>query len=56
MNENTIYICGQRNDCRNLASEDHTCPYNLELSDFPDQEAELCNCCDECTSECANSV
>ena len=31
----------------------HLCPYKMEIND--DHES-TCNCCDECTSECAMDV
>jgi hypothetical protein len=38
---------------RNPASEPHTCPY---AADVHDDEETLCNCCDECTQECADDI
>lgn len=35
------------------AEPEHSCPYAEEISD--DYET-LCNCCDECRSECSMSI
>lgn len=34
-------------------TEDHTCPYAEEIND--DHES-LCNCCADCTSQCADDI
>lgn len=38
---------------KNEGSELHTCPYNEDVCD--DHES-LCNCCEDCTQECANDI
>ena len=43
----------QKVDCDNLATTPHSCPYAGEIHD--DYESE-CNCCDECTHECAMDI
>ena len=40
--------CGE-----NEAQEPHTCPYAEEI--YNDSET-LCNCCDECSHECAMDI
>lgn len=37
----------------NDACDDHTCPYAEEINN--DSES-TCNCCDECTQECAMDI
>jgi hypothetical protein len=37
----------------NDALDPHTCPYAEEIND---DSRTLCNCCDDCTSECADDV
>ena len=40
--------------CRTIDStEEHTCPYKTEIHD--DFET-MCNCCTDCTRECADDV
>ena len=43
----------QRPECGNPAAEDHTCPFAYEIND--DHETE-CNCCDDCTQDCADDI
>jgi len=45
--ENECQTCGKI-DCTVL----HTCPLAEEIYD----SKKLCNCCDICTKECANSI
>lgn len=35
--------------------EDHTCPYEAEMSSF-DAELSSCNCCDDCRGNCAMDI
>lgn len=37
---------------KNPSSEPHLCPYDEELG----SGKELCNCCEECTQECAMDI
>ena len=37
----------------NQAREPHVCPYQ---SDINDDDETLCDCCDDCTAECAYDV
>lgn len=51
MNENE---CGMRDNCQNEATKEmHPCPYAQEI--FDDDE-DVCNCCDNCTYECAMDI
>jgi hypothetical protein len=45
--------CGGWKDCQNDSAEDHTCPFSEEING--DCES-LCNCCDDCTHECAMDI
>ncbi len=38
---------------KNLAEDDHTCPY---AEDIGDDSETLCNCCEECEGECARDI
>lgn len=31
----------------------HTCPFRVEIDD---DEETLCNCCEECTQDCADNI
>lgn len=37
----------------NVALPDHSCPFKREIND--DSES-MCNCCEECTQECADDI
>ncbi len=39
--------------CENAGRELHTCPFKSEIND--DNET-LCNCCDDCSHECAMDI
>jgi hypothetical protein len=41
--------CESGRNCGNAASEDHECPYDMELSSTPFGPFKSCNCCDDCT-------
>lgn len=47
------YRCGGARGCKNPSAEDHTCPFSEEING--DSET-LCNCCDDCTHECAMDI
>lgn len=42
----------ERCECMD-GTDEHTCPYACEIGD--DHET-LCNCCAECTSQCADDI
>lgn len=39
--------------CAELAIEPHTCPYSEEING---DSTTLCNCCDECSYQCAMDI
>lgn len=45
--------CRGHHRCKNIANEDHTCPYSEEIHN---DHYSLCNCCDDCTRECAHDI
>jgi hypothetical protein len=45
-NEKMCSRCG-----KNPAQELHSCPYAEEIND--EHDPEYCDCCEECTQECA---
>lgn len=38
---------------KNEAQDDHTCPF---AGDIHDDHETLCNCCDQCTQDCADDI
>lgn len=40
-------------DKRNLAAPMHTCPYQVDVND---NDKFMCDCCDDCTTECADNI
>lgn len=47
--------CTGRADCQNEASKErHGCPYAAEIHD--DDREDYCDCCDDCTQECALDI
>ena len=47
--------------CENCKSENgteelHLCSYSIEVYPPDDYEEKMCNCCEECTRECALST
>jgi hypothetical protein len=39
--------------CGNKADPDHPCPY---ASDIDNDDTTMCNCCSNCSQECANDI
>jgi len=42
-----------RGDDPNPATEDHTCPFQVEVHDNTESK---CDCCDDCSQECSDDV
>lgn len=51
LTEKTIPTCSRCE--KNPQQEEHYCPFQLEIND---DENFLCDCCDECTHECAMDI
>lgn len=48
-------LCSRCN--RDEAQEEHTCPYEEEMSYNTEYEdLSLCDCCDDCQSNCAGDI
>jgi hypothetical protein len=48
--------CPGSDGCKNPRQPPHPCPYREEFTDGGDPESEWCECCDECTGECAMDI
>lgn len=47
------YCTGNHCGGKNIAEEDHSCPYAEEINgDYLSE----CNCCSDCQLECANDI
>ena len=42
-----------QHECGNASEEEHTCPFREDIHN--DSET-LCNCCDDCSYECARDI
>lgn len=47
-----VDLCGAYG-CSGFAPPLHRCPYEVDINDNPDT---LCNCCEDCTQECADNI
>ncbi len=51
LHPDTSHLCQSCN--KNDADSDHTCPY---AEDIDGDSETLCNCCSECTNNCAQDI
>jgi len=48
-----VKLCGSQYECRNLATEPHPCPRQVEVCEGSDYQ---CDCCSDCMQACRDSM
>ena len=49
-----VVVWGEPRHCPHSGGPLHSCPYQREIND--DDNPEYCDCCEECTQECADNI